>query len=112
MKRGIGRALCATSCLLLASAAVNGRPYHPARVEPARPAVPSAAELAARDRADLAAFEHKAALSRELGATQMNVTEDLPIAMWEIDPSDPYPAWFMHHATLFKIFPPAAVQPF
>src|SRR5207302_11485431 len=98
--------------LLVTAAAVGGERYHPGLVDAARPVVPRAAEHAARDGADLAAFEHRAALSRELGATQMNVREDLPIAMWEIDPADPYPAWLMHHATLFKIFPPAAVQPF
>jgi len=65
-----------------------------------------------RDEEDLARFEHRAALSRQLGATQMVVTEGLPLATWEIDNTDPYPAWFIHHATLFKIFPPAEVQPY
>jgi hypothetical protein len=65
-----------------------------------------------RNAEELARFEHKAALSKQLGATQMVVTEGLPLAMWEIDKSDPYPAWFIHHATLFKIFPPAEIQPF
>jgi hypothetical protein len=79
----------------------------------AREAPPSrSASDATRDAADLAAFEHRAALSKELGATQMVVTEDLPLATWEMDRNDPYPAWFVHHATLFKIFPPADVQPF
>lgn len=66
----------------------------------------------AGDTADLARFEHKAALSKDLGATQMFVTDDLPLAMWELDKDDPYPAWFAHHATLFKIFPPSEVQPY
>jgi len=42
----------------------------------------------------------------------MVVTEGLPLAMWEIDKGDPYPAWFIHHATMFKIFPPAEIQPY
>ena len=37
----------------------------------------------------------------------MIVTDGLPIAYWEFDADDPYPAWFAHHATLFKMFPPA-----
>lgn len=65
-----------------------------------------------RDAEDLARFEHRADLSRRLGATQMVVTEGLPLAMWEMDKADPYPAWFVHHATLFKIFPPAEIQPY
>ena len=73
---------------------------------------PRQAALPDRDVEDLARFEHRAALSRQLGATQMVVTEGLPLAMWEMDKDDPYPAWFVHHATLFKIFPPAAIQPY
>jgi hypothetical protein len=61
---------------------------------------------------DLAQFEHKAALSKELGATHIVITEGLPLATWEFDENDPYPAWFMHHASLLKIFPPKDVQPF
>lgn len=61
---------------------------------------------------DLTQFERKAALSRELGATHVVITEGLPLATWEFDEADPYPAWFMHHASLLKIFPPKDVQPF
>ncbi|HSI16564.1 MAG TPA: hypothetical protein VK980_02245, partial [Sphingomonas sp.] len=75
-------------------------------------AVATHVEDASGDAANLTRYEHRAQLSKELGATQMNVTDDLPLAMWEVDADDPYPAWFVHHATLFKIFPPAAVQPF
>lgn len=69
-------------------------------------------DTARRDAADLAAFEHKAALSKELGATHMLVTDGLPLATWEMDPNDPYPMWFVHHASLLKIFPPKDVQPY
>jgi hypothetical protein len=51
-------------------------------------------------------------MERDLGATQMSVTDGLPIASYELDPEDPYPTWFAHHASLFKIFPPAPLQPF
>jgi len=65
-----------------------------------------------RDAADLAFFEHKVKLAKDLGATQIVITDGLPPAMWELDKSDPYPAWFFNHATLFKIFPPARIRPF
>ena len=61
---------------------------------------------------DFAEFERKAALSKELGATHLIITEGLPLATWEFDADDPYPAWFMHHASLLKIFPPKDVQPY
>ncbi|MEO5493669.1 MAG: hypothetical protein ABIR08_06545 [Sphingomonas sp.] len=67
---------------------------------------------AARDAADLALFAHKVALAKDVGATQIVVTEGLPPALWELDRSDPYPGWFINHATLFKIFPPARIRPF
>jgi hypothetical protein len=70
------------------------------------------ADTSQRDAADLALFEHKAALSKELGATHLVVTEGLPLATWEMDPNDPYPMWFVHHAGLLTIFPPALLKPF
>ena len=60
---------------------------------------------------DLAQFGRKAALEKELGATHMIMTEGLPPAAWEFDQADPYPAWYMHHASLLKIFTPKDVQP-
>ena len=112
MRIRIGLLLLATGSSVVFAPGVEARLRTPTQAARSRSPSPSAAELAARDRVDLSAFEHKAAISRDLGATQMDVTEDLPIATWETDPADPYPAWFMHHATLFKIFPPVAVQPF
>lgn len=61
---------------------------------------------------DPALFEHKAAISKELGATDMIVTEGLPLATWEMDASDPYPMWFVHHAGILTIFPPKELQPY
>jgi hypothetical protein len=61
---------------------------------------------------DLAQFERKAALAKELGATHVVITEGLPLATWEFDETDPYPEWYIHHASLLKIFPPKEVQPY
>lgn len=61
---------------------------------------------------DLAQFERRATMSKELGATHVVVTDGLPLATWEFDPADPYPAWFMHHISLLKVFPPKDVQPY
>lgn len=61
---------------------------------------------------DLQQFERKAVLSKELGATHVVITEGLPLATWEADPDDPYPAWFMHHISMLKVFPPKDVQPY
>ncbi len=69
-------------------------------------------EAARREAADLVLFERKAALSKELGATHLLITEGLPLATWELDDSDPYPSWFVHHASMLKIFPPKDVQPY
>jgi hypothetical protein len=61
----------------------------------------------------LEAFEHTAARARQLGATHVVITEDIPPALWEMDvPGDPYPAWYMYHPGLLKIFPPAALSRF
>lgn len=65
-----------------------------------------------RAQADLALFEKKAQLSKELGATDMLVTEGLPPATWEMDASDPYPMWFVGHAGMLTIFPPKELQPY
>ena len=71
-----------------------------------------AQEVVRQQTADLAQFERKATLSKELGATHMLVTEGLPLATWEMDPADPYPMWFVHHAGLLTIFPPEELQPY
>lgn len=81
---------------------------------PAQAAAPAnrADDAAGRETAGLAFFEKKAALSKELGATHVIITEDLPLAFWELDKDDPYPAWYVHHASLLTIFPPKEVQPY
>ena len=85
-----------------------------------RPAILSAQpyvvtdDIARRDAADLAQFERKAVLSKELGLIPPTWSSptDLPLATWELDEADPYPAWFAHHAGLLIIFPPKDVQPY
>jgi hypothetical protein len=61
---------------------------------------------------DLSQYDRKASLSRDLGATHMSVTEGLPLATWEMDANDPYPMWFVHHAGMLTIFPPATLAPY
>jgi hypothetical protein len=72
------------------------------------------ASLAAQREAplDLTTFEKEASLAHQLGATHMVVTDGLPLATWEMDPHDPYPMWFVHHAGILTIFPPQILQPF
>jgi hypothetical protein len=75
-------------------------------------AQPTPADPARREAADLAQFEHRAVLAKELGGTHVVITEGIPLATWESDASDPYPAWYVHHASLLKIFPPRDVEPY
>jgi len=64
-----------------------------------------------RAASDLETFERNAARAKQLGATHVVITEGLPPALWEMDvPGDPYPAWYMYHPGLLKIFPPAALE--
>ena len=58
-------------------------------------------------------FETHARRAKELGATHIMITADLPPAMWQYEQSgDPYTAWFVINPGLLKIFPPEKVQPF
>jgi hypothetical protein len=78
-----------------------------------RGTVPAIILLASFCRADsgLDLFERNAARAKQLGATHVLITEDLPPALWEMDvPGDPYPAWYMYHPGLLKIFPPAVLE--
>jgi hypothetical protein len=73
----------------------------------------SAAASSTGTTADLARFERRAALSKEMGATHVSITEDLPPSLWQFNPpEDPYPAWFVYRVSLLKIFAPKDVQPF
>ena len=85
-----------------------------AQVQAGSPDEPGGNELIfAMGASDLAAFARNAKLAKELGATHMVVTDNLPPAVWQFGPGgDPYPAWFVYRASLLKIFPPKEVQPY
>lgn len=73
----------------------------------------SAETLAARDAADLAAFERFATDAKARGLTHVSITTGLPPSLWQFDtPGDPYPGWFVNNHSILKIFPPAELQPF
>ncbi len=68
---------------------------------------------AALDAANLAAFERKATLAKELGATHVPLTDNLPPATWQFQRADdPYPGWFIQRPDFFKLFPAKEVEPF
>ena len=72
-----------------------------------------AARLDERDAVDLAAFERDVAAAKESGATHVAVCDDFPRALWQFDPpDDPYPAWYVHHPNVLKVFPPEELRPF
>ncbi|MEM7683039.1 MAG: hypothetical protein AAF288_13885 [Planctomycetota bacterium] len=57
-------------------------------------------------------FESFANAAKDLGATHVQVTPGLPLAMWQYDtPDDPYPAWMEGQVGLLEIFPPDAIRP-
>lgn len=65
------------------------------------------------DAANLALFERKAALAKELGATHVPLTDNLPPATWQFQrPDDPYPGWFIQRPDFFKLFPAKDVEPY
>jgi hypothetical protein len=56
-------------------------------------------------------FERNVASAKAAGVTHVLITENFPPALWQFDtPGDPYPAWFIYHPALLKIFPPAGLQ--
>lgn len=65
------------------------------------------------DAANLASFDRRATLAKELGATHFTITDGLPPALWQFDvPDDPYPGWYILRPDPLKLFPPKEVQPF
>jgi hypothetical protein len=78
----------------------------------AQPAATSTSTASA-DAANLANFERRATLAKELGATHVIITDGLPPALWQFDvPDDPYPGWYIMRPDPLKLFPPKEVQPF
>jgi hypothetical protein len=64
-------------------------------------------------REQLKDFDKFAAKAKEHGATHIRITENIPPSLYQFDvEGDPYPAWYIYHADLMKIFPPARLQPY
>jgi len=58
-------------------------------------------------------FEKNAKRAKDLGATHVIITENLPPAMWQYEETgDPYTAWFVNNPSLIKLFIPEKVKPF
>ena len=58
-------------------------------------------------------FEKNSKRAKELGATHILITENLPPAMWQYEQTgDPYTAWFVNNPSLLKLFMPEKVKPF
>lgn len=102
------------SSMLLAAALVVLCPCSlPAAETHAPTAHETAASPAEVDARNLAEFERKATLAKQLGATHVPITDGLPPAKWEFQPvDDPYPGWFIQRPDLLKLFPPAEVKPY
>ncbi|UZK67325.1 hypothetical protein [Sphingomonas sp. M1-B02] len=109
--RSTSRLAIIAAMSIMASAQAFAQGARDLSLNAGRPA-PTPSQLAAADAADLQEFERKAVLQRELGATQMQMTEGLPIATYELDADDPYPNWFAYHISLFKIAPPEELKRF
>jgi hypothetical protein len=61
----------------------------------------------------LEAFEKNARRAKELGATHILITENLPPSMWQYEETgDSYTAWFVNNPGLLKIFVPQILEPF
>src|SRR4051812_2582665 len=70
-------------------------------------------DFAKLDADNLALFERKATLAKELGATHVPITDNLPPATWQFQRADdPYPGWFIQRPDFFKLFPAKEVEPF
>ena len=62
---------------------------------------------------ELKKFEVFAKKASEHGATHVDITKNIPPALWQFDTEgDPYPAWYIYRASLLKIFPPQQMQPY
>ncbi len=99
--------------VLLLAGAATALQAQPAMTAPAKARSTAVSDNSGqRDADDQALFERKAQMAKEAGATYVNLTDNLPIAYWELDAGDPYPAWFAHHAGLFIMFPAKDVEPY
>lgn len=112
MRRNLAMLLCRLTAATLLTGVCAALAEPPPAPTNMRDAAKNAASDNAFDREDIERYRQEAGLLRNLGATQMNITKWMPIARFELDRDDPYPAWFTHHIALFKMFPPAALQPY
>jgi hypothetical protein len=62
---------------------------------------------------ELAEFESFVIKAKEQGATHVNITFNVPPALWQYDvPNDPYPEWYVIQPSLMKIFPNSKIEPY
>lgn len=67
-----------------------------------------AAQLIQEQLKEFESFAQKAA---KHGATHVRITENIPPALYQFDvEGDPYPAWYIYHADLMKVFPPSKLK--
>ena len=65
------------------------------------------------EKKELENFEKYVIKAKEIGATHVDITFNLPPALWQFDtPGDPYPVWYAYRPGLMKIFPPAILKPY
>jgi hypothetical protein len=62
---------------------------------------------------ELKSFEAYVIKAKKIGATHVDITFNLPPALWQFDtPGDPYPVWYAYRPGLMKIFPPDELKPY
>lgn len=62
---------------------------------------------------ELAKFEQFVIKAKKLGTTHVDVTFNVPPALWQYDvPNDPYPEWYVIQPGLMKIFPNEKIRPY
>jgi len=62
---------------------------------------------------ELKSFEAYVIKAKEIGATHVDITFNIPPALWQFDtPGDPYPVWYAYRPGLMKIFPPEDLKPY
>jgi len=60
---------------------------------------------------ELAEFENFVITAQKHGATHVNITFNVPPALWQYDvPNDPYPEWYVIQPSLMKIFPNSQIE--
>jgi len=62
---------------------------------------------------ELAEFEKFVIKAKEQGATHVDITFNVPPALWQYDvPNDPYPEWYVIQPSMMKVFPNAKIRPY